>query len=302
MLTAVSSYLGNDAFILRRYPTGLCHYVYEVLPEHGAPIVLRMGHGETRPYLEGSVYWTERIRSVGVPVPRILFSDLDSPFPYTVIEHIPGIDLGDVYQTLRKDVRKEIAENVANIQLKVQSLPPALGYGFAFSYEDRCLRQSWREVLHQQLNRARNWIQSAGIYDVTHVDRVEACLSRFSDYFNSVQPLPFLHDTTTKNVLVSDSGLQGIVDVDDLCFGDPLLVLALTRMALLANDWDTDYIHDWAYAWQLTGYQSEALDFYTALFCVTFMGEIGQKFNKDSAIIDNEKVVRYLKILDSLVG
>ena len=73
-------------------------------------------------------------------------------------------------------------------------------------------------------------------------------------------------------------------------------------MALLANDWDTDYIHDWAYAWQLTGYQSEALDFYTALFCVTFMGEIGQKFNKDSAIIDNEKVVRYLKILDSLVG
>jgi aminoglycoside phosphotransferase (APT) family kinase protein len=261
-----------------------------------------MGHRETKPHLAGSVYWTERVRSVGVPVPRILFYDLEGAFPYTVIEHIPGVDLGDIYQKLRKDTRKEVAEQIANIQLKVQSLPPASGYGFAFSYEDRRLQQSWHEVIHQQLNRARNWIQSAGICDVTHVDRVEVCLSRLSDYFDGVNPIPFLHDTTTKNVLVSDTGLRGIVDVDDLCFGDPLLVLALTRMALLANDWETDYVHHWASAWQLSGYQSEALDFYTALFCVTFMGEIGQKFNKDSAIIDSGKVVRYENILDSLIG
>jgi hypothetical protein len=79
-------------------------------------------------------------------------------------------------------------------------------------------------------------------------------------------------------------------------------MLALTRMALLANDWETDYIDYWGSAWRLSGYQTEALDFYTALFCVTFMGEIGQKFNKDSVIIDSDKIARYEEILDSLIG
>ena len=39
---------------------------------------------------------------------------------------------------------------------------------------------------------------------------------------DALSPVPFLHDTTTKNVIVTPEGsFSGIVDVDDLCFGDP---------------------------------------------------------------------------------
>ena len=38
----------------------------------------------------------------------------------------------------------------------------------------------------------------------------------------AVPPLPFLDDLTTKNVLVDGGRLSGVVDVDVVCFGDPL--------------------------------------------------------------------------------
>jgi hypothetical protein len=41
--------------------------------------------------------------------------------------------------------------------------------------------------------------------------------------------------------------------------------------------------------------------FYTAVFCVGFIGEIGQNFNKDSVVVDHEQVLGFEKILDSLL-
>jgi hypothetical protein len=41
------------------------------------------------------------------------------------------------------------------------------------------------------------------------------------DALDAIRATPFLHDTTTKNVIVTHDGVvSGIVDVDDLCFGD----------------------------------------------------------------------------------
>jgi hypothetical protein len=297
----MSRYLQGEAFSLRRYPNGLCHYVYEVVPENAAPIVLRMAHRETKPHLAGSIYWTDRLRPLGVPLPRILGADLEGPFPYTILEHIPGVDLGDAYPSLTKEVRKNIAEEICRLQDCVRQLPAASGYGFAYDYQDRRLQRSWHDVIRQQLARARKWIKMNGVCDTAHVGRVESHLPSLKTYFDQVKPTPFLHDATTKNVLVSHSGLLGIVDVDDLCFGDPLLVLALTNMALLARGWDTDYVRHWVDAWNLSDAQHEAMRFYTAVFCVGFIGEIGQNFNKDSVVVDHEQVLGFEKILDSLL-
>jgi hypothetical protein len=53
---------------------------------------------------------------------------------------------------------------------------------------------------------------------------------------DSLPPIPFLHDTTTKNVIVTPGGtFSGIVDVDDLCFGDTRYVVALTLASLAVS-------------------------------------------------------------------
>jgi len=72
-------------------------------------------------------------------------------------------------------------------------------------------------------------------------------------------------------------------------------------MALLSREYKTDYITFWCDALKLTNEQVKALNFYTALFCVTFMGEIGQKFNKETVEVDMNKVGLYETILDSLL-
>jgi hypothetical protein len=95
---------------------------------------------------------------------------------------------------------------------------------------------------------------------------------------DALSPVPFLHDTTTKNVIVTLEGsFSGIVDVDDLCFGDPRYVVALTLASLMASGRPTRYVNVWMNA---AGYRDYRIfRRYVALFLVDFMSEHGQEFN-----------------------
>jgi hypothetical protein len=56
-----AKYIGHDQFSIVRYPTGFCHYVYEVEPFEGPKIVVRMGHDDTRVHLEGSLFGAKQL-------------------------------------------------------------------------------------------------------------------------------------------------------------------------------------------------------------------------------------------------
>ena len=98
-------YLGTEPLALKRFPTGLCHYVYEVSLQSGGAVVLRIGHSKTRDHLKGSIYWTERLLKLRFPIPKILHQDLSGDFPYTILERIPGQDLGEVYTSPEGPIR-----------------------------------------------------------------------------------------------------------------------------------------------------------------------------------------------------
>jgi len=289
---------------INRFPTGLCHHVYDVILTDGRAVVVRVASDETRHVLAGGIYWSDLLRPLGLPLPTILHADPDDhPFAYMILERIPGTDLGHVYPTLSALEKRRLAQQLALIQARVSTLPCGRGYGYVHSYDGPFPCRSWRDVLDSQLARSRHWLASAKIVDVEHVRRVEERMARFDDYFMTVVPKPFLEDITTKNVLVADGRLTGIVDVDELCFGDPLYVIALTRMALLARGFQTDYIDYWTEAIQCFARQGEILDLYTAMHCVCFLGEIGQSFNRDApARIDPTEVDRLLIILDDLLA
>jgi hypothetical protein len=103
-------------------------------------------------------------------------------------------------------------------------------------------------------------------------------------------------------VIVHEGVLTGIVDTDNVCFGDRLNVLALTYMALLSDQVETDYVDFWAEAWELTEEQLQIMHLYTALHCVYFMGEMGQKFNKESPnSIDLNRVHYLQEVLNNLL-
>ena len=58
-------------------------------------------------------------------------------------------------------------------------------------------------------------MRKVGAVDFAHVERVRRRMPQFAKYFFAVEPIAFLDDTTTRNVIVHDGDLSGIVDVDE---------------------------------------------------------------------------------------
>ncbi len=295
ILHALRRHYTGPAHSIRRFNTGLAHYVYEVMTD-GDPIVVRMADSAEWNGIPGGVYWGDRLRPLGVPLPKLIGHDLAAPYPYMLLERLPGRDLGDVYPSLSPSQKKTIALQIADIQARVAALPHARWYGYLSSYEfPQEPHPTWLAVLEDGLRRAENLIRRAGIFDPEIVQRARRAAAPWEPYFASVPPAPFLDDTTTKNVLILDGALSGLVDVDVMCFGDRLDVLALTNMALLSRGWDTDYVEYWAEAWQLTAAQMRTTHLYTLLHGVYFLGEVGQAFNREEADVVDEAYAAHLR-------
>jgi hypothetical protein len=74
-------------------------------------------------------------------------------------------------------------------------------------------------------------------------------------------------------------------------------------MSLINMRADLDYKEHWCEAASVTEQQREVLAFYTALFCVDFMGELGQRFNMDRPEpINRERILWLNDALDKLLS
>ncbi len=302
-ITAVENALQVRACNARRFSNGHCHFVYEVTLERGGSVVVRLAKEDTAHLLAGGVYWHAKLKPLGLPLPAQLHTSASAPVPHTILERLPGDDLGVVYEQLAAEAKKAVAIAVAEAQRRTAQLPEAVGFGHALSYEDPALRRrrSWRQVIDELILRCRQRIAAAGAVDPEVVDRVARSLTRFESYFSRVRPVAFLDDTTTKNVLVHQGRLSGIVDVDEVCFGDPLLTVGLTKMALLAKRFDTSYVEHWLDCLQATNEQRAVVNTYAAVFCADFLCEQGHAFNRDNAAVDAEEIAFLLEILETLL-
>jgi len=270
---------------VRRFPTGLSHYVYDVVTAKNR-FVVRMSVPENRHLLSSGIYWSELLRPRGVPLPAILYASMDSDAPYVVLERLDGCDLGDVYADLLPGQKQEIAVAVSRLHDLVAQLPLGSGFGFVSTYESGFPHTSWKAVIDHSLTQCRRRFESIGIVDTSYIDDLQHASKQFQHHFEKVSPTAFLDDTTVKNVIVNNGRLTGIVDVDQMCFGAPIFAIALTQMGLMSAGTDLDYIEYWCNQIRATEEQRSALSFYTGVFCVNFMCEVGQTFNKEPDEID----------------
>lgn len=315
-MKATDTPTANDAAILvrlsldkeptqvRRLLTGLCHYVFSVSTSGGEKFVVRIATLATKRLLAGGVYWNNFLRPIGVPLPKILAAGLERseiPFPFVILESLAGTDLCAVYQTLSSNEKLEIVSELVRIQQKVSELPQGRGFGHAHSYTEPPEHRNWEAVVVSILQRAERRMSPPTHPGSSYIERASQVLRRHEGYFANIRPTPFLDDTTTKNVLVDQGRLSGVVDVDQICFGDPLLTVGLTQTALLGEGFDVDYIEQWMNLLKLSKQQRQAVAAYSLLFSVDFMSELGQRFNRtDEPAFDLEKFARLKSIFDGL--
>jgi len=269
---------------VHRFSLGGSNYVYAVTSETGKRIVVRIAVDAGK--FAGSLYWYAKLKAVSIPLPGLLAVEThpaQGGFPYLILERVAGRDLVHEYPALSTAEKQALAEEMFALHARVGSLPQAPGYGYARSYKDHTLHSAWIDVLHAGLERSRRRITDSGVADVRSVDRVAEKLATYRSYFARVQPVAFLDDTSTMNVIVANGKLQAIIDVDFVCFGDTLLTPALTRMALLSAHLDTIYSDHWFACHHPDAEQRRVFAFYTAWFCVDFIGEIGQRFHREAS-------------------
>jgi aminoglycoside phosphotransferase (APT) family kinase protein len=301
---AVRSKLGLQPAEVRRILTGLCHHVFSVTVSDEQEFVVRIGTPATKRLLEGGVYWNQVLRPIGVPLPKMLAADwepLEIRFPFVILERIPGTDLGLIYQTLSSSEKLGIVHELVRIQKVVSELPEASSFGYAYSYSEPPEHQSWAAAVLAILERARQRMSHSDHPGFSYVERATRILGHHESYFAAIRPAAFLDDTTTKNVLVDKGRVTGVVDVDQLCFGDRLLTVGLTQTALLGEAFGIDYVEHWMNLLELSTQQRKIVQVYTLLFCVDFMSGLGQRFNRDETPEFNaERFARLQSVFEDL--
>ena len=261
----------------RRFATGSHHYVYEAEFEDRPPVVVRIARPDARYAMVGAAQLSALLRPRGIPLPKILAEGLDAEFPWLLLERLPGTDFADLMRDLPEVALDRIAAAVVRAQAIAAETGSAGRYGYAVRPE-AAPHVHWRDVLLANVARSRDRLAVTRLFEGALPDELEATIGTFQSELDSISATPFLHDTQTKNVIVTPDGdLSGIVDVDDLCFGDPRYAAALTLAVILAHGGPQHYVSAWMrHAGQA---DDRVFQLYVAIFLLDLMSEHGHDFN-----------------------
>lgn len=291
--------VGRVPISTQRFTTGARHYVVDVAFADHAPVVVRIGYASAHAEIAGAIRLSALLRPRGVALPAILAADAQAKFPWLVLERLQGTDLGAVVLRLSHHQLDQIAAYVAQMQAITAETGAVGRYGYAV-HPEQAPYAEWSQVLRDNLARSRRRMASAGLFDLGLVDAVEARLATLRADVDAIVSTPFLHDTTTRNVIVaSDGRFSGIVDVDDLCFGDPRYPAALTLAVMQAYGGPFGYVSDWL---RYAGHDDDRVfRLYVLLFLLDLMSEHGLAFNGNAPPSTQDTRTRLLQAFNAAV-
>lgn len=229
-----------------------------------------------------TIKWLEKLVALGVPVPKIIKNGIYKGYTYLILSYIEGQDIGNVYIQLSDSEKRNIAKNIIHIQDKVATLELNTDKDW-----------QWISFIRYMLERAKTRIAQNYYFDVTKVEQLYGLIEDLEKYFEKIKPIAYLDDISSKNVLIYEGKLNGIIDVDWIGIGDKLTFVALTNMAFLDLGYDSDYVKYLLEEMNISKEQYKAFLFYSLMYCVDFMGERGMIFT-DKKVEVSEQVIEKL--------
>lgn len=237
-----------------------------------------------------TIHWLTELSMLDIPIPKVLFHGKYKEYHYLILNFLEGQDIGLVYRDLTESEKKKIAKDVMGIQRKVSQLP----------LKDMDDKWSWVSFVDELLERADRLITRNGYFDNKKVEQLREQKNCLKEYFDGVKPIAYLDDISTKNLLIHNGQLSGIIDIDWMGVGDSLTFIALTYVALLNMECETDYIDYLLEEKGCSDLERKAFLFYSLVFCVDFMGERGTQFGDKRIEVNEEIIHRLNQIYDML--
>lgn len=272
---------------IERCGVGIANYVFIVSTET-EKFILRCSKDEDA--YKNTVYWLNKLSVCEIPIPIVFSEGKYKDYSYLILSYIRGDDIGNVYCKLNDSEKKQIAKEVVEIQRKVSRIDVSTDAEW-----------TWNCFVDEMLNRAEERIKKKNYFDVDKMRIIKNLQQEIQEYLDRVSPTPYLDDISTKNLLIYEGKVSGIIDIDWMGFGDILTFVAMTKVALLNMNLDTKYIDYLLDEIQPNTIEYKAFVFYCLMFCVDFMGERGMQF-LDKTIPVNESIIKRLNdIFDILM-
>ncbi|MDX1935380.1 MAG: aminoglycoside phosphotransferase family protein [Capsulimonadales bacterium] len=245
--------------------------IFSVALDDGREVIVRMRGPD-----EDTFAHTERhlrtLTDLGLPAPRLLAADVTRtrfPFAYLILEKLPGRDLYYELPSMTRAGMSELAARIIEYQRRVATLPEGKGYGWGAIGEGGP-EPSWLFCLTPGSTPPVVDPASPG-GDFRR--RLFDAQVRLQPYFHTVRPTCFLEDLTTKNVLLENGELTGLIDFDSVCFGDPLWQIGLAAGCVL-NDVGEEflfYTEELCRIRGICGERTAAVTFYAAERATEFL-------------------------------
>lgn len=271
--SVVKSMIGEEVISTFRMLTGDQNFVFAVTTADSEYVIRMTDEGHKQKF-QAAIYWQQMLIPLGVPLAEFIQTDLEgkySPFPALLMKRLLGNDLVNVYSDLTDAEKKNLASEIIKIQALVTALPEGPGFGITDSYAHAHEFKTWYEFLMQRLQFFEEQIKNNNVFDSKKVSNVIAIAKNMGDDLKTISATPFLWDASERNVLIHNGKITGIVDVDELCFGDPLFVIALTSISLELEKKDTIYTDYWAELLNLDQKALMRLGFYKLFYAAAFM-------------------------------
>lgn len=277
----------RKAVRIERCGVGIANYVFIV---HTATEKFVLRCSKDADAYKDTVYWLNRLSVCEIPISAVVSQGRYKEYFYLVLSYIPGDDIGNVYCQLNESEKKQIAKEVIAIQQKLSRLDIAAD-----------AQWTWSSVINEMLNRAEQRIKQNRYFDTDKIRTIKKLQREIQAYMDTVQPIPYLDDISTKNLLICDGKLSGIIDIDWIGLGDVLTFAAMTKVALLNMNLDIRYVDYLLEEIHPNAMEYKAFIFYCLVYCVDFMGERGMRF-LDKTVPVNESIINRLNdIFDMLM-
>ena len=251
--------------------------IFEVaLPDRSVIVRLREDEQDT---FGGTVGNIESLKQLGLPVPQVIAagtSRVRFPFAYVLLEKISGRDLLYELDSMTLEQITRLAEQIVAIEQQVGTLPQGTGYSWG-NIGGGGTEPVWFDILEE--NSEPPDFTGRSFAELHR--RLYAARVRRQPYFRRIEPICFLEDLTTKNVILQNGELQGIIDFDSVCFGDPLWQVGLAAGCIL-NDVGTHglfYIEELCRIWDVTSEQRKVIAYYSAQRALEFLDSAHAEHN-----------------------
>jgi hypothetical protein len=167
---------------------------------------------------------------------------------------------------MRPEQTTRVTRTIVDYQKRIGTLPMSSGFGWA-PIGKNAASERWTEIFGAPATQA---VPENAPPPEQLRGKLRLLRKSVEPYLATIRPICFLDDLTTKNILIENGEITGVIDVDFVCFGDPLMSVG-TTLALLAADVGGAgrfYGEELVRCWNPSPDQQRAIQFYAALWII----------------------------------